>query len=75
MRRRLGNFLLIVGAFLIFLFVYSDWLQAPYYRYLLYGVITIVAGMILHGMAPKPAPPPDSGRFRMLKQRDKKPSK
>jgi hypothetical protein len=71
MARRIGNFFILLGIFLIFLFVYTDWLESAYFRYLFLGIVAMLIGMAFHTAAPKPPPPPESSRFRMFK-RDKK---
>jgi hypothetical protein len=67
---RVGTFFILIGGFLIFLFLYSDTIHAPQYSYLLYGIIGCLIGMGLRVMAPAPPPsPPPTERFRILKRK------
>lgn len=66
---RVGTFFILVGGFLIFLFLYSDTIHAPQYSYLLYGIIGCLIGMGLRITTPAPPPPPTTERFRLLKRK------
>lgn len=73
MARRVGTFFFILGGFLILLFIYTDSLQSAYFRYLIFGVLSLLMGFALFVFSAKPGPPPESSRFRLLKrEREKK---
>jgi hypothetical protein len=68
---RVGSFFMIVGGFLVLLFMFS--LQAGEggrASYLLWGLGLFVLGVILWWRGPKPPPHP-SNRFRLFKREKK----
>ena len=64
---RLGSFFLIIGVALVGLFIISDVGEEPHYGYFFFGLVILVLGLYLRWRSPNP-PPPDSGRFGMVKQ-------
>lgn len=72
--KRIGTFLFMVGLLLIGLYVISDAAKTPVCNYLLFGVVLAGIGIALWVRNPG-APPPPSGRFRLLRARQKKQNK
>ncbi len=70
----MGVFFIAIGIFLIMLFVFSDIVHAPLCGMLAWGGGLAAAGSLLIWLNPKPEPP-ESGRFRMLKNKNKKQTK
>jgi hypothetical protein len=71
--RRIGNFFIILGGLLIFLFVFSDLAKTPKYNLLVMGALGVLFGLVLTWSNPPPPPQP-SERFRLLKGMGKKPA-
>ncbi len=69
-RRRIGIFFIFIGILLIVLFVFSDIAHVPTCGLLAWGAGLTVVGTLFIWLNPKPDIP-DSGRFRMIKKRDK----
>jgi hypothetical protein len=65
-----GFFFMLLGAGLIMLFIYSDIARAPQAGLLVLGTLAFLLGMVLRWSNPAP-PPQSSGRFGMLKKREK----
>lgn len=70
-RRRLGQFLGIIGAFLVGLYIFSDITGMPDYGLLGGGVVLLALGILLVVGNPKPPPEPNP-RFRLLNRLRKK---
>ncbi len=66
-RRRMGQFLVLLGAFLVGLFIFSDISKLPEYGLLGGGVVLLVVGIVFIVGNPKPPPEPNP-RFKMLKK-------
>jgi len=66
-RRRIGQFLALLGAFLVALFILSDISKLPEYGLLGGGAVLLVVGIVFVIGNPKPAPEPNP-RFKMLKK-------
>lgn len=66
-RRRIGQFLALLGAFLVALFIFSDISKLPEYALLGWGAVLLVAGIVLVVGNPKPPPEPNP-RFKMVKK-------
>lgn len=65
--RRIGCFMIMVGAVLVGLFAVSQAARAGQAGYLLIGLLILVLGFVLWWRA-RPAPAP-SGRFSMLRRK------
>jgi hypothetical protein len=68
MINRVGNFFILIGLFLIGLFVLSDVAKAPTCGFFITGALSLGLGIFLWFKNPRPPSPP-SGRFRVLKNR------
>ena len=68
MINRVGNFFILIGLFLIGLFVLSDVAKAPTCGFFIAGALFLGVGISLWIKSPRPPSPP-SGRFRVLKNR------
>jgi hypothetical protein len=66
--RRLGTFSLSLGFFFILYFVFSASVDAAAPGFLLGGLALAGLGVLLLITHPQP-PPPDSGRFRVLRRK------
>jgi hypothetical protein len=66
--RRLGTFSLAMGLFSIIYFVFAASVQTAPLGFLLGGVALVGLGFLLIVTHPQP-PPPDSGRFRVLRRK------
>lgn len=78
MSARIGTFLFLFGFLLIVFFVLTDLANQPNFVYFILGALAIIGGAILWWRVPGGAPPPPSGRFRILKNlasRGKQPTK
>ncbi len=64
---RVGTFLLFVGLILSTLFLFSDMADVPQIKFLLWGALVIVAGVLIKWKNPLPASE-SSGRFRFIKR-------
>ena len=71
MLARFGKVFIFFGIILLLLFVYTDSVGSPYWGYLLLGLPTILVGMAMRWIGPKPEPK-ETGRFRLLRERKKK---
>ncbi len=60
---RMGTFFLVIGIGLFILFIASDLSQMTDFDYLFWAILAISLGLLLRG---RRAPPPPSGRFRLL---------
>ena len=70
---RVGQFFVFVAIIILIVFFVSDRLQAPNYIYFCSGFILLVLGV--YAMWRGRNPPELSGRFGMLKKRNKKENK
>jgi hypothetical protein len=71
MAHRIGTFFILLGIFLIALFLLSDMADAPTCNFFVYGSGLFIIGVIMWFRNPLPAGPP-AGRFRLLKSTGKK---
>ncbi len=69
--RRIGVFFLVIGIFLMVLFLFSGVASAPVCGLLGWGGGLTILGSVLLWMSPKPEPQ-DTGRFRVIKNRNKR---
>lgn len=67
---RIGTFLILVGLLLVSLYIYSDMVKAPVCNLLLIGGSCLALGIFLWFRNPA-SPPQESGRFRILRKREK----
>jgi hypothetical protein len=67
LRQRFGTFFLVIGLALIGLFILTDMGDKPQFGFFFLGVLSIVGGVVLWWRVPSSAPPPSSGRFRLIK--------
>jgi hypothetical protein len=78
MSARIGSFLFLLGFILVIFFVLTDLANQPNFLYFILGAFAVIAGAFLWWRIPGGAPPPPSGRFRLLKNlstRGKQPPK
>jgi len=72
MAPRIGTFLFVLGFCLILFFILTDLASKPNFAYFFFGAIALIGGALLWWRAPSGAPPPNSGRFRLLKNISKR---
>ena len=63
---KLGCFVLLLGAFFVVLFVLSDIAKDRNFNYLVIGGVLFLFSLLFRRS--KPEPPPESNRFRVIKQ-------
>lgn len=63
--RRIGQFLFLLGFFLVFLFIVTDIGQEPKYELFFWGLVGLIIGAIM--IARNRPKPKESGRFRLLR--------
>jgi hypothetical protein len=68
---RIGTFFILLGIFLVVLFVLSDIAQAPTCNFLIIGGVSLSLGIFLWFKDPAPPGPP-TGRFRIFKNKGSK---
>ena len=71
--RRAGTFFLVLGVFLVALFVASDAVQATYYPLICCGAILLVFGWFLRVRNREPEKAKPSGRFSIFGGKTKNP--
>ena len=62
---RIGTFFILIGTFLLIMFLASDFAKQPNFDYFFLALTAIVTGWM---MQRKKAPPPPSGRFSYFKK-------
>lgn len=60
---RIGTFFLVIGVGLLILFIASDMSNMTDFDYLFWAILAISLGLLMRS---RKAPPPPSGRFRLL---------
>ncbi len=60
---RIGTFFTVIGVGLLILFIASDMSKMTDYDYLFWSILCISLGLLFRS---RRAPPPPSGRFRLL---------
>jgi len=59
----------MIGFLLVMLFIFSDLAKDPQYRYLIYGFLGVISGIVLKASTKNKEPTRPSGRFRILRKR------
>jgi hypothetical protein len=67
MSKKIGRFLVLLGLLLTAMFILSDLAQAVEYRFLIFGAVTLLMGILILAMNPGPQVEPPQ-RFRLLKK-------
>lgn len=67
---RVGTFFILMGLFLIGLFIYSDIVDMPMCGLLVSGAVVLALGLFMWFRNPAPPPQP-TGRFRLLQKKSK----
>jgi hypothetical protein len=70
--RRIGNFFIILGIFLIGLFLLSDIANTPNFNLLVFGGFSFLAGVVSKWTSPKEEPK-ENTRFRLIKNLQDRP--
>lgn len=69
--RRAGTFFIVLGVFLVVLFISSDAVQAPYYPLICSAALLLGLGWFLRVRNREPEQAKPSGRFRIFGEKPK----
>ena len=70
--KRAGTFFLVIGVFLVILFISSDAVKTPYYPLICLGALLLGLGWFLRIRNQEPEETKSSGRFSILQGKPKK---